>query len=256
MGLGLQDLSEVLLLHILDLSSDASVLELAGTSSAERKRVEDCRSIGQQGSPWQHHQGRWEVSGLWRFLGLGDLKTMPHVTLCCEIKFQHVKELLAFYKAVKTFAADTVDGRVTFHNLTFDVKESANLFSGEEEHFMAPSDQTAVVDFNGRQIECSLDAHLFYGVPSINLFVCEDDDEEDEDDDEEDTPQNLLMCCSSLLLPDVRLLAGLEAGAFKLYDDHLLDAESPLTKAVRANMPLPVLFGVKGLDGGWECLDD
>lgn len=246
--MGLNDLSEVLLLHVLDLSPDASVLELAATSCGLRSGVEACREIRQEGGPWRHHKGLWEVSGLWRFLGLGDLKTMPHVTFCCETKFQHVKELLAFYKAAQAFAADTIDGRVTFHKFTF--KGSAKLFCGQQVDFMAPSDQIADVDFNGRQIECSLDAHLHPEdeAPWINLFV------NNEDDNRPDAPQNLLMCCSSPVLPDLRLLAGFEASTIIIYNDHQLDSESPLTELMHANTPLPMMFGVKGLDG--EGFDD
>ena len=58
-----------------------------------------------------------------------------------------------------------------------------------------------------------------------------------------DLPQNPLIC-SSLLLPDLRLFASYGS----IYNDHELDTESPLTQLVRANVPLPMLFGVKGLD--------
>ena len=62
----------------------------------------------------------------------------------------------------------------------------------------------------------------------------------------------MLICCSSVLLPDLRLF-----GSFcNIYNDHELDAESPLTQLVRANMPLPMLFGVKGVDDGLQPLID
>ena len=108
---GLHNLSEVLLVHMLDLSSDALVLELAAASRALRSGVEACRQVASEG-PWQHAPGTWEACGLWRYLGLGDLKMIPAVTLCCETKFQHRTELLAFLKAVKALAAETFDGYV------------------------------------------------------------------------------------------------------------------------------------------------
>ena len=54
---------------------------------------------------------------------------IPDVTLCCEVQFQELTEVLAFFKAVKALAADTIDGHVTFKKLTFK-DEVKTLFPG------------------------------------------------------------------------------------------------------------------------------
>jgi len=250
---GLQSLSEVLLVHVLDLSSDALVLELAAASRALRSGVEACRQVASEG-PWQHAPGTWEACGLWRYLGLGDLKMIPAVTLCCETKFQHRTELLAFLKAVKALAAETFDGYVAFNQFTFDARKAASIFSREDmegDDFMTESHQTVEVVFNGCRLNCSLSlaAHSQPEdsdgeIPWVNVYV--------DIDDGTVLLQNPLICCSSVLLPDLRLF-----GSFcNIYNDHELDAESPLTQLVRANMPLPMLFGVKGVDDGLQPLID
>lgn len=236
------DLSKELLVHVLNLSTDASVLHFAAASRAVRNAVEECREIGSACSagshgPWRHPPATWEVSGLWRFLGLGDLKKIPKVTLCCETEFQHSAELLAFLKAVKALAADTVDGHVTFSNFSFPPTDAAELFHGEDE-FMTTSGQVATVVFNGYHIECSIDAHLWIHegeVPTINLWVHENE--------KGALPENLLICCSSLLAPELRLLASCGENMSEELD---LDSESPFTELVRASKPLPMLLGVWG----------
>ena len=57
------------------------------------------------------------------------------------------------------------------------------------------------------------------------------------------TSRRFVFICAAVafLLPKLRLLAG-----YDIYGGHDLDAESPLTDLVRANQPLPLLFGVKG----------
>ncbi|CAL1152505.1 unnamed protein product, partial [Cladocopium goreaui] len=117
--------------------------------------------------PWQHLPGAWQSSGLWRCLGLGDLKMIPDVTLCCEVQFQELTEVLAFFKAVKALAADTIDGHVTFKKLTFK-DEVKTLFPGHNRVVWPLStDQTTVV-FDGYQMECFL-----------TCFFQEDDEESD-----------------------------------------------------------------------------
>ena len=60
-----------------------------------------------------------------------------------------------------------------------------------------------------------------------------------------DGPQNPLVCCSSLVFPELRLHSMRER---EYQESHDLDASSPLTELVRANMPLPMFFGVKGFE--------
>ena len=238
---GLHDLNEVILLHVLDLSLDASVLELAAASHSLRNAVDNCRGISSEG-PWQHMPGVWAASGLWRYLGLGDLKVIPDVTLRCETKFLEMTEVLAFFKAIKTFAAETIDGHVTFNKLTF--PGAAAIFSREHPGVFCPSNRTTVI-FEGNQIECVVDV-LFdppdEGGPRITLCAMHLDDmglllRR------EDAQMRPLMCCSSLLLPELKLFSG-----FDIYEDHHLDADSPLTDLVRANLPVPIMFGVTGFD--------
>ena len=176
------------------------------------------------------------------------------MTLCCETKFQHRTELLAFLKAVKALAAETFDGYVAFNQFTFDARKAASIFSREDmegDDFMTESHQTVEVVFNGCRLNCSLSlaAHSQPEdsdgeIPWVNVYV--------DIDDGTVLLQNPLICCSSVLLPDLRLF-----GSFcNIYNDHELDAESPLTQLVRANMPLPMLFGVKGVDDGLQPLID
>ncbi|CAE7421360.1 aglC [Symbiodinium natans] len=234
----LHDLSEVIV-HLLDVSSDSSALQLAAASHGLRKAVERCRGVACEG-PWRHAAGAWEVAGLWRFLGLGDLHRIPAVTLYCDMEFQHVGEVVKFLKAAKALASDTVDGRVTFSKFSFDPREMAELFDGEEDDFMTTSDQTADVVFNGCNMTCSVDAHSEGGPwPTLNLWVHEKDDEV--------VPQNVLMC-SSLLLPELRLCASCE----DIEGTHMLDGESPLTELVRTGMPLPMLIGVSSSINQWD----
>ena len=121
----------------------------------------------------------------------------------------------------------------------------------EGDDFMTESHQTVEVVFNGCRLNCSLSlaAHLQPEdsdgeIPWVNVYV--------DIDDGTVLLQNPLICCSSVLLPDLRLF-----GSFcNIYNDHELDAESPLTQLVRANMPRPMLFGVKGVDDGLQPLID
>ena len=62
---GLHDLSEVLLVRVLDILSDAFVLEFAAASGALRKGVEECKRLCSEG-PWHHPPGIWRACGLWR----------------------------------------------------------------------------------------------------------------------------------------------------------------------------------------------
>ena len=229
------DLREVLV-QVLSLSSDASVLHFAAASRRLRDAVEECRQIGSQG-PWRHAATTWEVSGLWRFLGLSDLKKIPKVTLCCETEFQHEKEVLAFFKAAKGLAADTIDGHVIFSKFTFDATDASHLFFGEEE-FMTDAHETVKFLIKGYQVECSIDGHLWWDestVPTINLWVHENSD----------VPKNLdiEICCSSIVSPELRLIASCRDNMSKELD---LDAKSPFTELVRTSRPLPMLLGVKG----------
>lgn len=97
---------------------------------------------------------------------------IPDVTLCCEVQFQELTEVLAFFKAVKALAADTIDGHVTFKKLTFK-DEVKTLFPGHNRVVWPLStDQTTVV-FDGYQMECFLTCFFQEDdeVPSISLCV-------------------------------------------------------------------------------------
>ena len=156
----LRNLSKELLLNVLEFSSDTSVLEFAATSQGVRSAVDECRSTG-KGFPWRQPPGSLEVSGLWRVFGLGDLKRIPvpAVNLRCDVEFQDFAEVVAFLKAANDFAADTMDGHVTFDKLSFDAGDVAHLFFGaddQNDRWCATGE--TVVLFNGRRVECTLDA--------------------------------------------------------------------------------------------------
>ena len=67
---------------------------------------------------------------------MGDIKTVPCVTLNCEAEFLNIAEALAFFKATKHLAADTLDRKVTFHKFCFAAADTANTFFGESENMM------------------------------------------------------------------------------------------------------------------------
>ena len=240
------DVSPELLVKILDLSSDASVLSLTAASWTWKGAVEDSRAMCNEG-PWRHASGPWESVGLWRFLSLKDLNQIPDVTLCCEKVLQNAEEALAFFKAAKHLAADTVDGRGTFQMCSFETSDAVHLFSADEDADLGKNcvaEPTAGVLFEGREIECVLEAHHFPHdrSPWTNLII----------QNREIEGLNPLVCCSSLLLPKLRLLSGI-SGCINIYTDHNLDADSPLTDLVRLSMPVPLFFGVRGLDDGSIC---
>ena len=227
------------LVHVLDYSLDVSVLELAAVASSFKSAVEKCRPIGGCG-PWKHLPGQWHTSGLWKVLGLGDLKKLPKVTLCCETEFKDTAEVLAFVKAAKALAADTVDGHVAFNKCSFDAdaKEVERLFSPSNDEFYCFGHQIAQIPFNGCKIECTMDVHS--GLPDchcpwILMYVWVKDDN--------DGRQNPLVCCSSLVFPELRLHSLRDREENEI---DYLDASSPLTELVRAGMPLPMFFGVVG----------
>ncbi|CAE7258100.1 aglC [Symbiodinium natans] len=236
----LLDLSNGFLVDVLDLSCDGSVLELAAASKAMQSAVEACRWIAPVCSrfPWRHLQGKLKLNGLWRYWGLGDLKRnpIPFATLCCEIEFQNLAEVMAFLRAANHLAADTVDGQVTFVNkFAFEAGDVAHLYFGEDDGNgrWCSAGQTKVF-FNGRPVECSIEAHRDEEeeVPWINVSV------------DHDLPMNPMISCSSLHLPELRM----EASLGSVYDVHDLQAESPLTELVRASKPLPMFLGVTGFD--------
>ena len=232
----LRNLSKELLLNVLEFSSDTSVLELAATSRGVRSAVDECRSTG-KGFPWRHPPGSLEVSGLWRVFGLGDLKRIPvpPVNLRCDVEFQDFAEVVAFLKAANDFAADTMDGHVTFDKLSFDAGDVAHLFFGADDRNdrWCATGETEVL-FNGRRVECTLDAQRTDDDENPWMYVHVDC---------ENLLPNPIICCSSLLSPELRMRANIRCG-----DIHDLDEESPFTDFVLTNMPLPLFFGVKELD--------
>eukprot|EP00438_Fugacium_kawagutii_P011884 Skav219165 [mRNA] locus=scaffold648:263034:263732:- [translate_table: standard] len=217
--------------HVLHVLPDASVLRLAATCCSMKSAVEECRAMHHDG-PWRHPPGPWEASGLWRLLGLGDLKMIPMVTLCCEAEFQSVVEVLGFLKAAKDLAADTIDGQVVFNNFSF---HAAHLLWGDHDFTCERAAERVDFVFKGCQIECSLEVSYFAGadeVPWIYPYV-----------QHQRLPENPFICCNSLLSPQMRLRASL--GNIYFND---LDAGSPLTTLVRASMQLPMFLGVGAID--------
>ena len=226
-------LGRELLGELLDLAPGASVLELSVASRRVRDAVDECRVTTTEG-PWRFPKG---MIVPWRFLGLGDVKKLPCVTLCCEVEFPHEQELRNFFQAARQLADDTVDGQVTFARFTFDPQDVAHLFYGEDysNANWCGTEQTAELVFNGCHMTCSLDGHRDEAddVPWINLSV-----------DQDSSAENPLICCSSLLLPQLRM----NSSCGNIYECHDLDAESPLTDLVQRSLPLPMFLGVKGLD--------
>ena len=210
------DWGKYLLAKVLDHSSDASVLELSAASRGAKSAVDTCRPLGTEGL-WQHPPGAWEVCGLWRFLGLGDVKRIPSVTLSSKVEFQNLREVLAFFKAASQLAADTMDGQVTYGTFSFKPADVARLSFGVGtfEH-QCDSGETEVL-FDDR-LKCLIEAHRHDGdeVPWINIHVQRSTIEPD---------PNPLICCS-LLLPELRMSASMG----NVYDTHDLDTESPLTE--------------------------
>ena len=55
-----------------------------------------------------------ELCGFWRYLGLGDLKMIPVVILCCQNEFKHIEKGAG--QRCQSLAADIMDGHVFFNN--------------------------------------------------------------------------------------------------------------------------------------------
>lgn len=229
----LHHLSKELLVRVLDFSSDTSVLELAVASRAVKTEVEECRPFGSEGS-WRHPAGAWNTSGLWRFLGLGDLKKIPFVSLCCEVEFQNVTETLAFLKAAKDLAADTIDDHVSLNQFLFSAADVNELFCGDgDDPLWCEADHKAALKLKGCRIHCSLVATRTCAVQDAprTLFL---------DVDRTRRRKNPRVICNSLLATDLRLQS--RHGNIEVYGD--LTKESPLTKLMCAKMPLPMFLGL------------
>ncbi|CAE7802107.1 unnamed protein product [Symbiodinium sp. CCMP2592] len=232
---GLQELQEGVLVLVLDQASDTSGLRLGAASRGARKAVQQCRDMGSEG-PWRHPPGTWEPSGLWRHLGLGDLQRLPSVTLCCQIEFQNVEEVVAFTKAAMEMAAQTINGHVSFSIFTFRRLERAKLFHRTPWDFFsrAQAKPSAHVCFNGRQYECRLHASPGWDNfdeegSSISLHV-------DPVEDVVDVPQSPSILWGSLS----------KEWALDTCDTRLT-AESPLAASVKAGRPLPMMLGIESL---------
>ena len=220
----LHSLSKGLLVHVLDLSSDASVLELAAASRAVKTEVEECSASASEG-PWRHPAGTWKTSGLWKFLGLGDLKKIPSVTLCCEVEFQNVSETLAFLRAARNLAADTIDDHVTFSKFSFELAHTlCEPVNGVQ---FCRSCENVEIFFSGCRIKCFLEVMRFHSEdPQIHLMVSH-----------EELPEHPWVYCNSLQFPELRL----RSSSGNIYYDEL-EATHPLTKLVRERMPLLMFF--------------
>eukprot|EP00435_Cladocopium_sp_Y103_P056223 s396_g18.t3 len=191
-----RDLSKELLVRVLDFSSDSSVLELAAASRAVKTDAEECRPLSSEGS-WRHPAGTWNTSGLWRFLGLGDLKNIPSVTLCCEVEFQNVAEAFAFLKAAKNLAADTIDDHVSFNQFLFSAADVNELFCGDgDDPHWCEADQKAAIKMKGCQIQCALVATRTCADENAprTLFL----------DVDRTRRKNPRVICNSLLATDLR----------------------------------------------------
>eukprot|EP00438_Fugacium_kawagutii_P011885 Skav219166 [mRNA] locus=scaffold648:282183:283261:- [translate_table: standard] len=234
----LSDLSKELLVKVLDLTSDVSVLELAAASRDLKSAVEDCRAMGSE-DPWRHPPGPWEASGLWRLLGLGDLKMIPQVSLCCQAEFQSVAEVLGFLKAAKCIAALTT-GPVTFAEFSFAVADVADLFPCEEvedDPRWCEAEQKVEVEYNGHQIQCGLVATRTWSDVTKPRTLCLDIGHRGRR-----MRKKPSVICTSHLTPDLRLQSS--HGSIEIYAD--LRRGSPLAELMHKCLPLPLLLGVRG----------
>ena len=239
----LHHLSKELLVRVLDLSSDKSVLELTAASRAVKTEVEECRPLGSEGS-WRHPEGTWNMSGIWRFLGLGDLKSIPSVTLYCEVEFQNVVEALTFLKAAKNLAAETIDGQVSFSKCFFEAEDVSDLFEAvqnpenpEELQFDCEATWCSAV----KPFRMFAFADERFESPWINISIEKLPEETDK------LPERIALCVNSLLLPGLRLLAETEDKDDGVVINYDLDGQSPLTEYVLNSRPLPMFFGFKQL---------
>ena len=210
----LHSLSKGLLVHVLDLSSDASVLELAAASRAVKTEVEECSASASEG-PWRHPAGTWKTSGLWKFLGLGDLKKI----------------------AARNLAADTIDDHVT-SKFSFELAHTlCEPVNGVQ---FCRSCENVEIFFSGCRIKCFLEVMRFHSEdPQIHLMVSH-----------EELPEHPWVYCNSLQFPELRL----RSSSGNIYYDEL-EATHPLTKLVRERMPLLMFFGICGIDPdakGWK----
>lgn len=193
---------------------------------------EDSSGNRRTGSEWRWRSQResrasatCEVPGLWSYLGLGGLKMIPPVTICCQMEFHgNYSRGAGLFQSCQSlgswYAADTCDGHVTFHKFMFDAAEVERVLNGDQEHVVPEPDQVAEVFFKGCTFDGKVDLWRSLTRSSlIWIWLCW-------------TRwtktwailgQNPMIYCSSLQL----------------------DPESPLTKLLRANMPLPMLFGLK-----------
>ena len=104
-----------------------------------------------------------------------------------------------------------MDGHVAFNKCSFDAAGTARLFSLDGNDNVCFGDQIARLAVKGCRIECTIDAHHY--LPDGDA-------------------------------PWIWVYVSVESHT----DGHDLDASSPLTELVRANMPLPMFFGVKGFE--------
>ena len=165
---------------------------------------------------------------------------IPPVTRGCETEFRGRAKVLTFFlPKAKALAADTCDGHVTFNKFIFDAAEGERVLNGDQEHVVPEPDQVAEV-FLGGTFYCKVD--LRSGFPNQEFSDMDLDVLDTED--EEDLGQNPMILCSSPLLPELRLLTIYVVSGTDYGDWLELDPESALTKLLRANMWLPMLFGV------------
>ena len=241
-AMGWTSLPKDVWVQCLDYLSDDSILELAVASPNFKCTLIESRRTG-GGGPWRHPPGTWQPAGLWRVLNFSclsvEMKSLPAVILHCDIEFKDPTEVSKFFHAAKTIASDTVDGRVMFSKFSFDPRESADLFSGFDDgagNWCGATPNVPIV-FKGVEMECCLEAQCFdfelgQDLPSLHLgCACWDD---------HPVLEGLGLCCRPLISPEVRLKVSWDT----IYEEHLLDATSPLSTLVRAGEALPIFFGV------------
>eukprot|EP00438_Fugacium_kawagutii_P032476 Skav227712 [mRNA] locus=scaffold79:159703:160710:+ [translate_table: standard] len=226
--------------HVLQFLPDASVLGLAATCRATKNAVEECRAMHLDG-PRQHPPGPWEP-GLWRFLGLGDLKMIPRVTLCCEAEFKSVAEARVFLKAAKDFAALTADGRVYFAKFSFAMTDVAYLLNpcgvdDDDSDADREAEQKVEVEYKGLRMQCTLVATRTWSDVTKPRMLCLEVTQRRQDRRRK-KPVVIGRCN---LTPDLRLESSHES--LEVYAD--LWRESPLAELMHKGLPLPLFLGVR-----------
>lgn len=233
------DLSKENLAEVFDFATDISALALAACSGLTHRAVDDSRATA--GGPWCHQEGDWEVAGLWRFLGHGDIPHFPRVTLSCQVDFPTVAKAWDFFEAASILAAETIDGRVVFNYFQFDEESVETLFYDDEAETdqRIEADGEVIIEYRGHKITCKIAGeNPFDGETLMTVSASHD------------APfrKRPIICANSLNLPTLRLRtqSGGPKSGMRFLEEHALDPTSPLADLVMYNnQPLPMFFGIE-----------